>query len=258
MDEPLSNSPSRSTRPTPIRSGARQKGFIGLVEAFGVKSPELIALVGAGGKTTLAFRLVDELRTAHQKVVLTTTTKMGADQTGGLPVTAPDPVRVRALLDTDGACLVVASTDGHKAMGPPSEWVDHLYDQRMADVIVVEADGARQRRVKAPAPHEPLIPSRTTLVVAVMAADAINRVIEDVAHRPLRVAAAAGCSPYDHLTPARAARLLANPIGGRKGVPESARFIVAITKVTDFERVGAGEVAALLAPVECHLLEAHN
>lgn len=228
----------------------------GLPERFALEPPELIALVGAGGKTTLAFRLVDDLRTAHQRVVLTTTTKMGADQTGGLPVAPPDFSKVRDLLDTDGACLVVAASDGHKATGPPPDWIDHLYDQRIADVLVVEADGARQRRVKAPAAHEPVIPTRATLVVAVMAADALNRVIQDVAHRPLRVAAAAGCSPYDHLTPPRAARLLASPIGGRKGVPASARFMVAITKVTDSERAPATEVAALLAPVECHLIEA--
>jgi len=42
------------------------------------------------------------------------------------------------------------------------------------------------------------------------------------------VAAAAGCSPYERLTPARAAAALTSPVGMTKNVPDSARFVVAV------------------------------
>ena len=62
----------------------------------------------------------------------------------------------------------------------------------------------------------------------VIGADALGYVIADRVHRPLRVAAAAGCSPYERLTPARAANALTSPAGMMKNVPGSARFTVAV------------------------------
>ena len=63
-------------------------------------------------------------------------------------------------------------------------------------------------------------------------ADAIDRVIEDQCHRPLRVAAVVNCSPYERLTPQRAAVLLLDSNGSRKGLENGMRFVIAITKVS--------------------------
>lgn len=84
---------------------------------------------------------------------------------------------------------------------------------------------------KAPAPHEPVIPSRTTLAISVIGSDALGRVIADQCQRPMRVAALAGCSPYERLEPERAARVLRHERGGAKGVPPNARHVVMVTKV---------------------------
>ncbi|RMH68249.1 MAG: putative selenium-dependent hydroxylase accessory protein YqeC, partial [Actinomyces sp.] len=165
---------------------------------------ELVALVGGGGKTTLLFALGDQL---GGSVILTTTTKMGRERTGGHPVLFSPPDE-RLLADLDRSRVVVAwgADGGHKAVGVDPTVCDHWFD--LADHVVVEADGSRRRPFKAPRPFEPVIPSRTTLVVACLGADAIGRVIADRCQRPLRVAAAAGCSPYDRLTPARLAAVL--------------------------------------------------
>ena len=101
----------------------------------------------------------------------------------------------------------------------------------LADHVVVEADGARQRPFKAPAEHEPVVPQRSTFVLAIMGADALGRVIWDQCHRPMRVAAVAGCEPFERLTPERAAKVLAHPDGGRKSVPADARFAVVVNRV---------------------------
>src|SRR4030043_2196231 len=52
------------------------KGDGCLEESLGLKAKELISLVGAGGKTTLMFRLAKELVAGGKKVVTTTTTKI--------------------------------------------------------------------------------------------------------------------------------------------------------------------------------------
>ena len=198
----------------------------GAAEALGLGRRSLVALVGGGGKTTLLFALG---RSLPARTLLTTTTRMGCDRTGGFPcLIGPTGDELASALDHDDAVLVWRTTDERKALGFAPTEVDRWFASGAADHIVVEADGARRRPFTAPAPWEPPIPSASTHVVACIGADALGYVIADRVHRPLRVAAAAGCAPYERLTPARAAQALTSPVGMMKNVPESARFTVAV------------------------------
>lgn len=190
---------------------------------------ELIAIVGGGGKTTALFHLTHAF---GGRTIATTTTRMGHGQHGGLPnLIAPAAPTLAAALD-DGPVLVWGRRGAHKAVGVSPERCDIWFsDTDLCDNIVVEADGARHHPFKAPGPLEPVIPVTTTTVISVIGADALGRVIADQCHRPLRVAALAGCSPYERLTPERAARVLRSPDGGGRNVPAGARRIVVITKV---------------------------
>jgi molybdenum cofactor cytidylyltransferase len=179
---------------------------------------------------------------------------MGRDQDHGITIVDADVTPPAALRDHDLALVMSGRrSNENKLGGPEDDWFDRLFasvdpDGRpTVDHVVLEADGARRRNVKAPAPHEPVIPARTTHVIVVIGADALDRVIEDQAHRPMRVAAAAGCSPYDRLTADRAARLLTHPdLGGRKDVPTDAWFGVLISKVGPAEQRVADDLAAIL------------
>ena len=64
-------------------------------------------MVGAGGKTTLVYRLADEARSAGWRVLVTTTTHMGT-----LPEATTGPVLVEALAypDATGYLTVDAGT----------------------------------------------------------------------------------------------------------------------------------------------------
>lgn len=85
----------------------------------------------------------------------------------------------------------------------------------------------------APLPGEPFIPAEASVVVAAIDALALGKVIADRCQRPLRVAAAAACSPYQRLTPERALKALTNEQRGwGKNVPSGARFLIAITNAT--------------------------
>lgn len=199
------------------------------VAALALGSHELVALTGGGGKTTLMFELGRQL---PGRVILTTTTKMSSERTDGFrTVVTGSAEQLAEALESDSKLLVWRREDESKVSGFPPETVDAWFP--LADHIVVEADGARSHPFKAPAPYEPPIPHAATTVVSVIGADALGRVIADQCHRPLRVAAVAGCSPYQRLSPERAATVIASRRGGRKNVPESARLVVAITKVDD-------------------------
>ena len=203
---------------------------------------ELVALVGGGGKSTLLFALGDLHGTG---TVLTTTTRMGPNQVGNTKLLCnPHPADLERALEEPDPVLVWKKVDGPKAIGvapeAPAQWLS------IADRVIVEADGARGNPAKAPAPHEPVIPDGATTVVAVMGADALDRVIEDQCHRPLRVAALVGCSPYQRLTPERAARLLLDPDGSRRHVAPGVRFSGVLTKVSETRQEVASQVAAEL------------
>lgn len=226
-----------------------------LIDAFGLVDGGLVALVGAGGKSTIAASLAGEAMTAGMRVVVTTTTKIGVDQFDGFEVVSPSVEQVSRTLGASGACLVVGDELGPKRTGPDPSWIGELHQSGACDLIIVEADGARGQRAKAPAPHEPVIPLGTSLVVAVMAADAIDRVIEDACHRPMRVAGVVGVTPYGRLTVERAAVLLSSINGGRKNVPEGADFRVALTKVNDESEADARRLALELDPIPVVLIE---
>jgi hypothetical protein len=199
-----------------------------LIDALGLGPHELVSLVGAGGKTTTMFQLGAELRSCGRPVVLTTTTKMAAEQR------APD------------LWVQPYPKDDAKVMGPGVAAIEARFSSNPDLTVIVEADGARHANVKAPCPHEPVLCPSTSMVVCVIGATALDRVIEDQAFRPLRVAAAAECSPYDRLTVDRAARLLASSVGGRKGVTGQMRYAVVIANVSHRYALLADQLAAQL------------
>jgi len=198
-----------------------------LASALGAHTGELISLVGGGGKTTSLFALGQQL---VGTTVLTTTTRMGAEQSSDYPALinpSDDQLRAR-LLDSQRA-LVWKAADDRRAIGVSAPTCDRWF--AIADNVVVEADGSRKRPFKAPADHEPVIPSTTTLLVACVGASAFGRPIAESCHRPALVAALADCSVNDVLTPARAATVLVNESGSQKGKPPAARFTVALHRV---------------------------
>ena len=196
--------------------------------ALGLSAHEHVALGGGGGKTTTMHALATQLAGS---IVVTSTTRMGTDQTGGLTVLVDpsdgDVVRAAA----EGPVTVWGGIDGPKALGVPPERCDTWF--AVVDHVLVEADGARCSPFKAPAPHEPVVPSSTTTLVSMIGIDAIGKVIGDRCHRPLRVAALAGCQPYERLTALGAARVLLHPDGARRALPETGRLAIVMTKVAE-------------------------
>lgn len=209
----------------------------GLSGALGLGERDLVAFVGAGGKSTLMFTLADQLVAAGRTVVITTTTKMGAGQLDRFPnsprSTAPEDVA--AALERPGPVLVFETHDRQKVTGLSPEAVGDVFARTSVDYLLVEADGAHGRSFKAPARHEPVIPETATVVVIVFGADAFGRPIDGEAHRPELVAGLAGCEVGDVISPEVVATVFGHRDGGLRGVPTGARTVVAITKVNRAE-----------------------
>ncbi len=221
---------------------------VDLIELFGLRSRELVAFTGGGGKTTLLLELSRQLANRGDGVVVTTTTKLGLDQTDGVEIVwSLDLFQVESALDGAGTVFVLSEGDDYKVRGYEPELVDELFVDSSAGFVLVEADGSRGRPLKAPADHEPVIPAAATVVVVVMGVDAVGRTIFEAAHRPGTAAALTGLGEQEPITPKAAAAILTHPQGGLKGIPAEARVVIALTKVAVGNRAAAAQIHDLVA-----------
>ena len=221
-------------------------------------------MVGAGGKTTLVYALAGEARAAGWRVLVTTTTHMGTlDET----TTGPVLVEADAAIDdvpsldrTNGDLLRALATEGRatvlgrrvradKLEGLSPERVDVLAATPGLDLVLVEADGARGRSLKVPAPHEPVIPASTTLVVVVAALDALGRPLDAATvHRVELVCAAAGAREGTTIDAGVIAAALLHPSSYLSRIPGGARAAVFLNKAEGPSALAVAAVAERLRP----------
>ncbi len=221
-----------------------------LSEAFGLGRREIVALVGAGGKTATLYRLADELAAAGRRVIATTTTHMCPPPAeAGWPLVIDEdaaarlPAVARALAE-HGRVLVAARmlADG-KLQGAASGEVEGLAAK--ADFVLVEADGARGRWLKAPAEHEPVIPPTATLVVPIVGLGSVGQPLAaETVHRPERLAALLHVPEGSLLSPEMLASLLVHERGGLRGAPPGARVVPFCNQADDEERRALGRYVA--------------
>jgi probable selenium-dependent hydroxylase accessory protein YqeC len=227
-------------------------------EAFDLDESEHIALVGGGGKTTTLWSLARELADAGPTIVITTT-KAGAppgdvalvDWERELPDRSLHPLVADAFARSKLIAVGAGVRDGRlRAVSP--EIADELFLRCGARYVINEADGARMKPFKAPADHEPVLASTTSLLVVVIGLDALGVPIDDEhLHRPERIVALTGASSSAPLRPEHVAAVVREYETRCADVDESARFAVLINKAdAGPSSPGIDALARALANVE--------
>lgn len=181
--------------------------------------PGILAVVGAGGKTTVVSKLGAVATSLRCPVVVTTTTKMGSEQVapwnpyyGNDLALGEAHVVEQVKRGQMGAWFQAIA--GHKVVGLESELLDTLHDRHPDWSIVVEADGAKTKWLKAPKPHEPVIPTNTVTTIAVVNMRVLGKPLtEDYVHRIEEVQAIMEVSLGYRITPEGVVRLLRHEQG---------------------------------------------
>lgn len=218
-----------------------------LYKALGIAPGDVVAFVGAGGKSGAILRVAAELREAGTPVLVAPTTKMFVDEAEAVgPVVVSEgegELRegVAAALAREGAAVAGSAVlTKDRIGGVEPGWVPALAPPD--GVTLVEADGSRRRPLKGTADHEPVLPEGATLVVAVGGAGALGEPLdESVVHRPELFSGITGVAPGHTITARAFARAL---LAGLKRAPEDARKAALIAGATPGPRMAAASGAA--------------
>ncbi|MGD0621436.1 MAG: selenium cofactor biosynthesis protein YqeC [Thermacetogeniaceae bacterium] len=234
-----------------------------LFDALELKDGEMVCFVGAGGKTGLMLRLASECASRDRRVLVTTSTRMYIrqlqncgqlvlEQDEGKLLGRLDDARRRVPACGRGGWVVAAGaglTEEGKVVGLGREALDAIHGAGLFDSILVEADGARGKPLKAPAPHEPVLPSRADCVVAVVGADALGSPLtEQYVHRWRLAAEAAGQDTGSAVTGTTILKIVTCYRDLARQAAPGCRFIPAVNKADKQELLGkAREIAGRLS-----------
>jgi molybdenum cofactor cytidylyltransferase len=228
-----------------------------LLDKLSVSPGDCVAVVGAGGKTSLCWLLMQEFVRRSESVVFTTTTKIRQPRSGlfaGIFVNpnitnAIHALRINHSIGTPFVSCVASAFDGPRDETPVHDSLmpvfhtklvgftaDEMCQLRQAVLdleprlsLIVEADGARGLLIKAPANYEPVIPPCASVVCVVANLQALGQPLDErVAHRAERIATLTGMSIGQPATAQLLVNLLAHPEGGLKGIPPAARRVAVL------------------------------
>ena len=189
-----------------------------MLDYFAERNSRIISFVGAGGKTTAMYTLAAAFAARGLKTLVTTTTHIEMpDKT----LWAKNEEEVRRLWQS-GSYAVVGTEPGAegaeiKKITGLSEPERSLYFD-MAEVVLIEADGAKRMPCKVPAAHEPVLLKECDTVVGVMGIRSVGRPLREVCFRLEEAQKSFGCHPDERLTPELAAEFLASDLGTKKNV----------------------------------------
>jgi len=212
----------------------------GLLDVLGAATPGgLVCLVGAGGKKSTIYRLAAAF---VGRLGITATAHIEhfpqAYARDAVVTAEPDIVERVCAAATGVRCLAFAKPcpNPGRLLGVSVVELAEIRARAGFDLLLVKADGARGRIVKAPAAHEPAIPPGATTVIAVASAHALGEPLTGrIAHRPDCIAAVCRLAEGARFEARHLGRLLASPAGALQGVGEAR--VVPLINMVDDERI---------------------
>ncbi len=236
--------------------------MLNIAQALRLSTTSSAAFVGAGGKTTALFMTARQLAPA----LVATTAHLGDWQIAPADrhfiwaedVPLPD---IEAQIGTGITLITGPLHADHRYSGLSFAQPEKL--RQLAGYhdlpLLLEADGSRQKSLKAPAEHEPIIPSFVGIVVVVAGLSGLNQPLSDeTVHRAGLFSALGGLGMGENVTAEALARVLAHPQGGLKIIPGGARRLVLLNQAdtTELQAAAHSMAEALLQAYEAVIVAA--
>jgi molybdenum cofactor cytidylyltransferase len=222
-----------------------------------------IAFVGSGGKTTALFQLAREL---PPPAIITATTHLHVDQI----ILADSHAIVEWPEDLtgferklNGVRLVSGPLDRDRISGLSADQISRLREICIAHNLpmLIEADGSRQKPLKAPADHEPVIPEFVETVIVTAGLSGLGKPLTtEFVHRPDIFAHLSGIKKSAIISPEILVHVLTHPAGGLKNIPVGARRIALLNQADTpgLQALAKGMVEQLLTKFRTVIISSLN
>ena len=202
---------------------------------FLAEKGHVVSLVGGGGKSTLLAFMAEQCAARGWRVLVGTTTHIRRPERERW---AQTDAELADLWARGSYAVVGTAADDDKLTAAPPALMAHWMS--MADIMLLEADGAKRLPCKAPAAHEPVLLPESDVVLAVAGLSAVGCPLAEVCFRLETACTLLDASPATIVTPPLLARLLASEAGGRKAVGER-RFYAVLNQADDAFQCACGE-----------------
>ncbi|GIV66415.1 MAG: selenium cofactor biosynthesis protein YqeC [Chloroflexota bacterium] len=198
-----------------------------LSEGLRLHQKSRLAIVGAGGKSTILFNSAAEL---ESPVVLAATAHLCADQlnlaTSHFFVEKPSDVNNIFQKEFQGSLLLTGPIgERNRTRGLSDEEINLVREncERLGLPLIIEADGSRRLPLKAPAEFEPPVPGWVNQVVVVTGLSGLGKILnEEVVFRAERFAQITDSSIGQEISLAMVIKYLLAEEGGLKNIPQNA------------------------------------
>jgi molybdenum cofactor cytidylyltransferase len=205
-----------------------------LHQAFDVVRGDVVAFIGAGGKTSALIGLAYELHDLDWRVLATTTTTILEDQLQLIPhamLYTSEPKQISEALSEHGFVFLYDRLHNGKVYGSPVGKIKQLLDTVDSDVLLIEADDADGMLLKAPYPDEPAIPNEASLVIPIASLGVLNQPFDEKhIYNPDAIIEKYGFYKGALVHSPWIAQILRDEEMGLRGVPEKARVIAFINQ----------------------------
>lgn len=203
---------------------------------IGLKKNDILSIVGAGGKTTMMFKLAEELRLSN-KVLVTTTTKIYIPLEDMYDFICTDKKMFSRYIDMKENGIYVLGlgiNENNKILGLSTKELDDLVPH--FDYILIEADGAKGKQLKGWNEFEPVIYEKTTKTVGIIDIQACGiQICENNVHRSKIFCEITDATEGQNVKLQHLYKLMVHPQGLFKGAQgERILFINKVERPADF------------------------
>ena len=203
----------------------------------------VVAAIGSGGKSTLLRSLADEVVAAGHTAILSTTTHFLPFE-GIMTVGSESEFEIGRRLEAQRvicAAMPASSAKDVGKLGPSPVGAERL--ARLADYVLVEADGSKRLPLKAHDGHEPVVPSCADVTALVLGASGFGKTVSEAAHRPEVFCRLADCGTDDTATPELVAKAVCAEMAAGTITPS---LVIVNQAETDEPRALATEFASAI------------
>ena len=216
------------------------------------------------------FALARELVASKGLVITTTTTKIFPPSPEDTPcmLVSEDKRAIKDFILNEGAKhghITIVSEEiasSGKLKGFDPELIQEVCKVSPETIIIVEADGAAGRPLKAPnIEHEPVIPKNSSLIIPVVGIDALGcELTEEYVFRAAIAARLTGMALGDNVTSEVIVSLMTHKYGMFYGCPVHARVVPFINKtdldnsISDARALASGILEAGHPQIDCVVL----